>query len=91
MTKVLIALALSPFSGALRAGVFAKGWEWFVADEFGLPHLSLLQAWGISFLVSFLVWLPHGDEDSDPLLAFCASVLLSVFTFVALLILVQFR
>lgn len=88
----LLALALSPISGALRAGVFAKGWEWFVADEFGLPGLSLLTAWGISFLISFLVWFPRTADDSpDGMTGWLQSVLFSVLAFASLLLLVQFR
>lgn len=30
-----------------------KGWEWFVADTFGIQTLSFIQTFGITLLITF--------------------------------------
>lgn len=38
-------------SGAL----LAKMWEWFIADPFGAPYLSVVQAIGVSLTIGYLI------------------------------------
>lgn len=82
-------------SGALRAAVVMKGWEWFVTDTFGTPSLGLIEAWGLVLLVS-LATMSHPGEDSRPPLrlmvhGFLLSVVLSGVVFLSLLILAALR
>lgn len=82
-------------TGAVHAAVAMKGWEWFVADTFGLPTLSLIQAWGLFALISFATYQFHDTESEyTPFAALgrnlALSLLLSGFAFVGLLILSVF-
>lgn len=95
---IAIALAwiLGWATGALRAFVFMKGWEWFVADTFNVPELHFIQAWGLVYLVGFATWQqnPVTESKVDPIvsaiLALVTSVVWSTFAFVAMLILTVF-
>lgn len=84
-------------TGAVRALVAMKGWEWFVADTFGLPVLSFVQAWGLFVLVSFAV-LRIESGKNEPLqspirvaiIARVMSLISSGLAFTSLLILSWF-
>lgn len=44
-------------------------WEWFIVSKFGLPSLTMMQAWGISLLVS--MWTHQhtpwkGTDEREP-------------------------
>ena len=44
-------------------------WEWFIVSKFGLPSLTMMQAWGISLLVS--MWTHQhtpwkGKDEREP-------------------------
>lgn len=84
-------------SGAVRAAVAMKGWEWFVADTFGAPEVGLIEVWGLFLLVSFATshLSPSSAPERSPgvLIAerFLSSLLLSALTFVSLLVLVSLR
>lgn len=79
-------------TGAVRAAVAMKGWEWFVADTFGAPELGLIEAWGLFLLASFAVMHMSGDDKRRPLTLMVEgvvfSLLMSAVAFVSLLILV---
>lgn len=83
-------------SGAVRAVVWMKGWEWFVVDTFGAPSLAFVEAWGLSVLVSFATMQLQNDQDQRrPYRIMAVSVLtslvLSGFVFTSLAILAAFR
>jgi hypothetical protein len=83
-------------SGAVRAAVAMKGWEWFVTDTFGVPELGFVEAWGLFMLVSFATFQFTGDDtEKRPAVvlgeAIAASLFISAFTFVSLLALVSLR
>ena len=84
-------------TGALRALVVAKGWEWFVADTFGVTALSFFQVWGLLLLIGLVTshFSPtDAKNDVGPLPAVVSGLLTSVTTsaiyFVSLLILSAF-
>lgn len=83
-------------TGALRALVAMKGWEWFVADTFGLPTLSFIQTWGLFMLISFAVWQFTSSAKNknsalvQVLSGLLSSVLVSGFFFLAIFILSLF-
>lgn len=84
-------------TGAVRALVAAKGYEWFVADTFGVRPLSLVQAWGLFLLISFATISidSDGNDKRRPLVimltGLITSLLFSGLAFVGLLILANFR
>ena len=84
-------------TGALRALVVSKGWEWFVAGTFGATALSFFQVWGLLLLVGLVTshFSPtDAKNDVGPLPAVVSGLLTSVTTsviyFVSLLILSVF-
>lgn len=83
-------------TGALRAAVAMKGWEWFVADTFDVPGLGFVPAWGLFFLVGFATMRPDlTPDDRSPYhlaaISLGSSVIFSVLAFVSLLILASLR
>lgn len=52
-------------SGPISGAVLAKGWEWFVADTFGITTISFVQAWGISVLTHMLTYNVKNITSSD--------------------------
>ena len=49
---VIMALILTPI---IYGFVFCKLWIWFVVPTFGLQSLTLIQAIGLSFIISFFL------------------------------------
>ncbi len=49
-------LMLLPLGIIANGLVLAKLWEWFVADTFNVHALSLIEAMGISVIVTFLTY-----------------------------------
>lgn len=94
---VLVAWVLSWPSGAVRAAVAMKGWEWFVADTFGVSELGFIQAWGFFLLISFATFHVSATPASDKrpgllvLEGFFISLTWSVIGFASLLVLVSLR
>lgn len=83
-------------TGAVRAAVAMKGWEWFVADTFDAPQLGFVEAWGFFILVSFATMqLHHGQDPRRPLEVaaheLLSSLLLSCMFFLSLVILAGLR
>lgn len=84
------------FSGAVRAAVAMKAWEWFVTDTFGVPSLGFIEAWGLFLLVSFATATLDTKPDDRPpgelaVTGFFLSLLFSGVAFVSLLILAGLR
>lgn len=82
-------------TGALRAAVAMKGWEWFVADTFGAPEVSFFQAWGIAMLVSFATIHFSGTKSEytpyqSVFVGLFLSVLLSCVSFVSFAVIASF-
>lgn len=61
------------------AFVFTKLWIWFVVPLFGLPVLTLAQAYGLMLIVNFLKPLPKTDKSAtkEEKIANAATILLS--------------
>ena len=83
-------------TGALRALVFMKGWEWFVVDTFGAQTLSFVQSWGLFMLVNFATYQLNAEHSkARPLIAMLANLITSLMwsglAFVSLLILAGLR
>lgn len=79
-------------TGAVRALVAMKGWEWFVADTFDLPTLSFVQTWGLFMLINFATFqFTHSNDKRRPLESVMSnlinSLLMSGFFFISLFIL----
>lgn len=61
---------LTVFFGLFAYAIFSYGyvlselWSWFVVDKFGLPVLSLLEAYGI-ILVALCAQNVHRDRDAE--------------------------
>jgi hypothetical protein len=52
----------------VRGAVFVKLWEWFIQPVFvNAPTISLVEAIGISLVVSFLAYQGNESDDSDSL------------------------
>lgn len=50
----------------LRGLVLQALWGWFMVTTFGLPTLTLVEALGLSLVVSFLtMYIPNEDPDND--------------------------
>lgn len=91
-----VAWLISWPSGAIRALVAMKGWEWFVTDTFGAPSLGLIEAWGLFLLISFATLQYHHDADDRTLPVMVAegffmSLVMSTIAFTSLLTLVTLR
>jgi len=85
------------FSGAVRAAVAMKGWEWFVVDTFGAPPVGFFEAWGLFLLVSFATMHVDTSTSSDrspselAVTGFLMSLLMSGVFFASLVILAGLR
>lgn len=96
IAALFIQWALGWGTGAVRALVIMKGWEWFVSDTFDVTTLSFIQAWGIALLVSFLtISISRTASDGRRPLTIVrmnvfSSLMLSWIYFVSLLILSAF-
>jgi len=55
-------IILGIISVVITGFVLSKLWFWFIVPVFALPELRLIEAIGLSFLISF-VW--HGKSDGD--------------------------
>ena len=90
-----VAILLMPVFAVVNGALLAKLWEWFIADQFGVRHLSVVQAIGVALVVGFLTYT-HVPEhpDTDPLASFAEGIARWIvriaFTFVSALLLVQF-
>lgn len=96
MSALAVRWILGWGSGAVRAVVLMKGWEWFVTDTFGAPAVGFIEAWGLGLLVSFAtVLLPKSEPSTQPMKdaieSIVASLFLSGLFFLSMLILVGFR
>lgn len=83
-------------TGAIHALVAMKGYEWFIADTFGVPALPFIQVWGLFMLISFATYqFTDSGNNRRPfavlVLGVYHSLLLSGFFFVSLLILAGYR
>lgn len=92
---VTFAILLSLISGPIAGAVLAKGWEWFVVDTFGLPGISVAQAWGLRLLSGFVVHTPTDDDDritpaETTVTNFLMSLTRSAMAFAAFSLVVQF-
>lgn len=65
------AIVLAALSVMLDGWVLVKLWGWFVAQQFGLPLLSIPAAIGISLVVGYLTnQQAKRDSDSGMLVTF---------------------
>lgn len=84
-------------TGAVRALVAMKGWEWFVADTFGWYQPSLVETWGLFGLISFATLQIDTDPDDGTsnwiraATGLTQSLVASGIWFLSLLILSGFR
>lgn len=81
-------------TGAVRAVVWMKGWEWFVASTFAVVTLSFIEAWGLSVLATFAtvqLRFDGGPQRIGPWGRAAASLIVSGMFFLSLLILSGFR
>lgn len=89
---IILAFVSAPLYGA----VLAKGWEWFVADTFGIYAISTVQAIGLSWVVGLITHTPtdeklkEGELVSKVVTRWFQSVFVSAFAFLSFLVLVQF-
>jgi hypothetical protein len=89
--------ALGLITAPITALAITKGWEWFVADTFGIASLSIVQAWGISWLVHILTYFyrpADADVEVNMRTIFNASfsgVFYSLVGLLSMFLLVQFR
>lgn len=93
---LVLGWTLGWFTGGVRAAVAMKGWEWFVADTFGVPQVGFVEAWGFFLLVSFAVTLhPPTSDDKRPYVVMAEgllfSLLMSGLVFGSMAILAGFR
>jgi hypothetical protein len=73
VTSAIFALfgILAVFIVALIYGIISYGyvgmilWSWFIVPVFGLPTLTVYQAWGISTVVAFLCHQHISDKVED--------------------------
>ncbi len=65
--KHLLLFAIAAPICWLTTGVVAKTlWGWFVVPVFGLPALTILQALGISFVISVFINRPPEYKKDEP-------------------------
>ncbi|HUV00049.1 MAG TPA: hypothetical protein VMW32_03695 [Bacteroidales bacterium] len=57
-------IILGIISVVITGFVLSKLWFWFIVPVFALPELRLIEAIGLSFLISF-VWHRKSDDDTD--------------------------
>jgi len=53
--NILLSIGVSIFGGF----ILAQMWSWFIAPKFGLPHLSIVEAVGISTVINFMLMGLH--------------------------------
>ncbi len=92
----LVLLALVPFMSIINGALLAKLWEWFIADPFGAPYLSVVQAIGVAMVVGFLVFQYNDSEPEHrgwSAVGFTVGIACARYalTLIAALVLVQFR
>jgi hypothetical protein len=77
----IIALLLSPFSFLLSGYTGQMLWKWFVAEQFGVMSITLLQAVGLNVVVRFFTFqIPKKDSEPSPALYMTiTSMFVSVF------------
>ena len=52
-TKAMVALFISLGNGVFSAFVMTRLWTWFVVSKFGLPTLTIAQAYGLLLVIGF--------------------------------------
>lgn len=63
------------FSIILSGWTLSVLWGWFIVSKFGLPRLSIFEAFGISLLITFLLRNVKRDvNQSDALLVFAQEM-----------------
>lgn len=77
ISSILIALLTSAF----QAGVLSVLWLWFVTP-LGVPGIGLIQAWGITLLVTLLVFDPSINRDTEGLANVFAKGMVAVFALI---------
>lgn len=82
-------------TGAVRALVAMKGWEWFVSDTFGVRELTFIQAWGLFMLIAFATFQYNQEKSNHKPFYGAAygtalSLVVSGFAFSSMLILTWF-
>lgn len=82
-------LWLAPLS-VLRGIVLAKLWEWFVADTFGVLAISVVQAVGLSTLVTYLGYAWSSSEEEPVAVTVSRSVTAAAICMFFGLVVVQF-
>lgn len=94
---IILGFLLGLITGPISALTITKGWEWFVADTFGITSLSIVEAWGISWLTHILTYFYHpqaSGQESTARSLFIATfigIFYSLIGLLSLLLLVQFR
>lgn len=96
MSVALLTWILGWGSGAVRALVLMKGWEWFVADTFDVPGLGFIQTWGLWLLISLTTVHLTASDDKRLTIAYAftttlTSLVLSGIWFASIIILAGFR
>jgi hypothetical protein len=59
---IITAIVIGPFAYA-RGWILNRLWDWFVVPKFGLPHLGVATAVGLSVIIAFVT--PYGWEDKE--------------------------
>ena len=52
---LLASIGICILSAIIFGTIFALLWNWIVPSIFGLPQITLLQAWGLTLLVRLLI------------------------------------
>jgi len=81
MKTVAILICLMPVAVLAHAFSLTKLWGWYVVGTFGLPALSLAQAYGLSMTISlFASATPnHSTDDDDPVPGFVGRWIIGPF------------
>lgn len=70
----LVALVLLIPASLLRAMVIRDLWLWFIAPQFHLAPLTLVNAWGLSLLIGFMTLQYQSSPKKEDDLAYSISV-----------------
>lgn len=65
ITLLLLAIPLMVYGIWANAYVGSTIWAWFIVPTFGLPALTMPQAWGVSLLVSMWTKQIHTCKSAD--------------------------
>ena len=65
LRKHVILFCLAPFIAVLDGWVFSLLWRWFIVRVFRVPALSIPEAIGIIFLVTWLTHQSKGKDDRE--------------------------